>query len=71
MGHLLRRGFRIAIATCCLVGFAGTASAQVPPHADGSICATPTFWCWAVTSGSVGAPCVCPAAGGLVSGYYI
>lgn len=33
--------------------------AQVPPHAPGSICFTPNFWCWVSTPGIPGNPCYC------------
>lgn len=53
--------------------FSGTtiASAQVPPHAPGAICATPNFWCWAAVYGAVGTQCSCPTASGYVTGTYI
>ncbi len=47
------------------------AHAQVPEHQPGSICATPSFWCWAQIWGSVGGLCYCGTAGGSVAGSYI
>ncbi len=44
------------------------ATAQVPPHAPGSICFTQTFWCWAQAPGPVGSSCYCPSAYGWVPG---
>ncbi|MEW9804563.1 hypothetical protein [Mesorhizobium marinum] len=42
--------------------------AQVPPHAPGTICFTPNFWCWAEWPGPPGAPCGCPGPYGYVPG---
>lgn len=43
-----------------LSGFwSSEAFAQVPPHAPGTICFTPTFWCWATSPGLPGYPCIC------------
>jgi hypothetical protein len=42
--------------------------AQVPPHAPGTICYTPDFWCWAPVPGAPGAPCQCPTQYGWVWG---
>ena len=64
--HLIRFAIAVAIALGATTSFA-----QVPDHAPGSICATAGFWCWADTSGTVGTPCVCPSAQGLVGGTYI
>lgn len=44
------------------------ALAQVPPHAPGTICFTPSFWCWASTKGNPGEPCTCPSPYGPVAG---
>ncbi len=44
------------------------ALAQVPPHSPGTVCLTPTFWCWAQIPGPLGAPCVCASGGGVVQG---
>ena len=33
--------------------------AQIPPHEPGTICFTPTMWCWAQTPGLPGRPCQC------------
>lgn len=43
------------------------ASAQVPPvppHQPGTVCFTPTFWCWAPRFGPPGGQCACPAPQG-------
>ena len=45
-----------------------TALAQVPPHAPGSICFTPQFWCWANPPGPPGGLCGCPSPYGFVQG---
>jgi hypothetical protein len=47
------------------------AIAQVPPHAPGTICATPQFWCPAVYPGPPGTRCACRTAGGWVQGVLI
>lgn len=44
------------------------ASAQVPPHAPGTICFTPSFWCWAQQPGPVGAFCGCYTSSGFTPG---
>ena len=44
------------------------AIAQVPPHAPGTICFTPNFWCWANPPGPPGAPCGCLSPNGYVPG---
>jgi hypothetical protein len=45
--------------------------AQVPPHVPGTICLTPTFWCWASEQGAIGDPCECMLTDGQsVSGIY-
>ena len=51
----------------CLAGDA-LAQAQVPPHYPGTICFTPSFWCWS-SPGQPGTPCACPSPRGLVRGY--
>lgn len=45
------------------------AYAQVPPHAPGTICFTPQFWCWAQPPGPPGYPCGCPSAWGIIPGW--
>jgi hypothetical protein len=45
-----------------------SAAAQVPPHTPGTVCLTPTTWCWANTPGAPGKPCVCLTSGGYVQG---
>jgi len=44
------------------------AIAQVPPHQPGTICFTPSFWCWANPPGLPGGPCSCPSPYGPVNG---
>jgi len=46
----------------------GQALAQVPPHAPGTICFTPYFWCWAQPPGPSGTSCGCPSNQGWVQG---
>lgn len=62
---LLGAGLLVLAAT-------NAAQAQVPPHAPGTICATPNFWCWAYPAGVYGQPCVCPLSdGSTVPGVYV
>ena len=58
----------VAVALLMAVSFAS--DAQVPPHAPGTICQTPQFWCWARTPGRPGQPCSCPGPLGPVNGIY-
>ena len=61
-----------AILLCAGVAWASMttpALAQVPPHAPGTICFTPSFWCWAQWPGPPGAPCGCPGPYGFVQGW--
>lgn len=44
------------------------ASAQPTNAPPGTVCATPTFWCWAVRPGPPGAPCACRTDNGWVQG---
>jgi len=46
----------------------GDVTAQAPPHTPGTVCYTPTFWCWAQPPGPPGRPCACRTAKGWVSG---
>jgi hypothetical protein len=58
-----------AAAAVVLVGLLASASqASVPPHRPGTVCYTPTFWCWAKPPGPPGSQCTCPTARGLVRG---
>lgn len=59
----------LAGAALCL-GLTASAqmAPQVPPHSPGTICFTPTFWCWAVQPGPPGARCACPTPQGPVPG---
>jgi len=45
-----------------------TAQAQVPPHPPGSICFTPTFWCWLPYPVPPGSQCACMTQQGPVPG---
>lgn len=57
------------LAASILIAALVPASAQVPPHQPGTICFTPTFWCWAVQVGPPGAVCACPSPYGFIYGY--
>ena len=56
------------IVICTVLGSTALATAQIPPHAPGTICSTPTFWCWARPPGPAGAACFCPTPQGSVQG---
>jgi hypothetical protein len=59
----------LALFGCLLLNRTSIAQvAQPPPHAPGSICYTPQFWCWAQPPGLLGSPCACPTPYGWVSG---
>ena len=47
------------------------AFAQMPPHAPGTICATPRFWCWALYKGPPGTQCACRTQSGWVAGILV
>ncbi len=50
-----------AAAALALASLVVTASrASVPPHTPGTICYTPTGWCWAKPPGPAGSKCRCP-----------
>lgn len=51
-----------------VIALTHSALAQVPPHQPGTICFTPTFWCWANPPGPPGFPCGCPGPYGFVAG---
>jgi hypothetical protein len=55
-------------AICMVLGSISPAIAQVPPHAPGTICFTPKFWCRAEPPGPPGATCFCPTPQGSVRG---
>jgi hypothetical protein len=55
------------LAALTLLG-TSMALAQVPPHTPGTICFTPSFWCWANPPGTPGAACTCPSPYGPVAG---
>jgi hypothetical protein len=60
----------LALAVWACVGTAAVALAQVqvPAHPPGTICFTPTFWCWAEPPAAPGTPCVCRTNRGPVAG---
>lgn len=53
------RIFLVSLVSFLLLQSGGAARAQVPPHAPGTICFTPSFWCWASQPGAPGRPCTC------------
>lgn len=59
------------LAAAIALSSAVPAQPQVPPHTPGTICLTPTYWCWAVAPGSPGAACGCPTPYGWEAGYLI
>lgn len=62
---------RSVLFTAVLLALSCSASAQIPPHAPGTICATPQFWCWAPYAGPPGARCACPTPYGWVQGILV
>lgn len=71
MGNSVRRLTLLLLVAAMEAVLPTSSLAQVPPHAPGAICATPSFWCWASVPGPVGAPCSCPSSNGYVAGSYI
>jgi len=63
---MLRHLRSIAVFVACVL--LTPARAQIPPHQPGTICFTPTFWCWALQIGPPGAPCQCPSPYGPIWG---
>lgn len=62
------RRISLLLAGFLVMTLTGFALAQVPPHAPGTICFTPYFWCWANPPGTPGWPCGCPGPYGWVQG---
>ncbi|MFT5643963.1 MAG: hypothetical protein ACI83P_001517 [Janthinobacterium sp.] len=62
---------RLVHALLLVAALCAPASAGVPPHAPGTICATPKFWCWAIYPGPPGARCACPVQQRFVAGVLI
>ena len=58
----------LAVVALGVLFVSGEALAQVPPHYPGTICFTPTFWCWS-SPGPVGGACGCPSPYGLIQGF--
>lgn len=57
-----------AIGVTILLAIATNVLAQgLPPHAPGTICITPSGWCW-VDRGAVGEPCGCATTNGYIEG---
>lgn len=64
----INRFLTIAGVSMLLLFRLETALGQLPPHAPGTICATPQIWCWAQPPGPPGSACYCPSPRGLVRG---
>ncbi|MGB0659574.1 MAG: hypothetical protein ACPGNV_05280 [Mangrovicoccus sp.] len=64
----LRRLFVSLFLSFPLAALPMTAMAQLPPHAPGTICLTPEFWCWVSAPGEAGMPCQCYTDMGWVWG---
>lgn len=60
-----------AIVFAALAAMASPVVAQIPPHAPGTICATPKFWCWARYPGPPGTKCACPVQGSWQQGVLV
>ena len=64
---MLRVGLPLIVAALIvtMAGLLATqTTAQIPPHAPGTICLTPDFWCWAPEQGIPGEPCQCQVRDG-------
>ena len=57
-----------AVSIVGLLLAAAAALAQVPRHPPGSICITPSRWCWHYPPGRPGADCFCSTPYGNVKG---
>ncbi|MEY4752245.1 MAG: hypothetical protein RIQ60_4459 [Pseudomonadota bacterium] len=62
------RGFVAVLLALPLFAAPLLAVAQMPPHAPGTVCVTPSFWCWASQPGEPGGACTCPSPYGPVKG---
>lgn len=62
-GSIAVGSLRVAASLLVFVVLATASHAGVPPHAPGTVCYTPKFWCWARPAGPAGTPCHCPQAG--------
>jgi hypothetical protein len=70
--HIIMSRYALRLLVAALIIAASSAAhAQVPAHPPGSICATPTFWCYAQIWGEVGTLCYCGTEGGAVPGTYV
>ena len=56
------------ILACAGTMAVALAQVQVPAHPPGTICFTPSFWCWAEPPAAPGTPCACRTARGPVAG---
>jgi len=66
-----RLGSILIVGSIVIGGFLGPHSVMAqaaPPHAPGTVCFTPKFWCWAQPPGSSGSSCACPTPYGWVPG---
>jgi hypothetical protein len=61
-------GHRVVLVLLLATVVPGAAVAQVPPHAPGTVCFTPSFWCWASPPGPPGGACWCPSPYGWIAG---
>ena len=60
-----------ALVLAVLLSGAWPASAQIPRHTPGTICATPKFWCWARYPGPPGTKCACSSQAGWQQGVLV
>jgi hypothetical protein len=67
--HVVVAAVFSALVVLLFAGSAVVAQGRVPPHAPGSLCFTPQFWCYAQPPGRVGTPCACPTPYGWVAGF--
>ena len=65
---ITRAALAIATLVLLLLSSSDRALAQIPPHAPGTVCQTPQFWCWAQPPGKAGTRCFCRTPLGRVAG---
>jgi len=65
------RTMRHVVATAALIAalaVPAALAAQVPPHYPGTVCLTPTFWCWLQPPAPLGSRCYCMTPSGAFPG---
>ena len=70
MVKVIRAVATVAAILLLLLSSSDEARAQAPPHAPGTVCLTPQFWCWAQPPGKPGTRCFCLTPLGRVGGIH-